>query len=330
MAARNIVFSDDTGPGITRRRVGRHWGYWDADGRRITDRDEIDRLDAIALPPAYRDAWFCPNPRGHIQAIGWDARGRKQYRYHPDFRAAQEVAKYDRCAEFGAALPLIRARVATDLAKRAMTRDRAIAAVVRLLDQTHIRVGNEAYAKANRSFGATTLRKRHARTSGATVRLRFRGKGGIDRECALTDRALARFVRACHDLDEQHLFAWLDDAGDAHPVTSTDVNDYIRAAAGEDFTAKHFRTWGASVVAFEALATAERDLSLTAMLAPVTRQLGNTPAIARKSYVHPALIDLTRNGQARFRKALRMPRKTRHLSRIERGLIAFLETGSSA
>lgn len=330
MTARQIVFSDDTGPGITRRRVGRHWGYWDADGRRITDRDEIDRLNAIALPPAYRDAWFCPDPRGHIQATGWDAKGRKQYRYHQDFRAAQEVAKYDRCAEFGAALPLIRARVTTDLARRSMTRDRAIAAVVRLLDQTHIRVGNEAYAKANRSFGATTLRKRHARTSGATVRLRFRGKGGIDRECTLTDRALARFVRACHDLDEQHLFAWLDDAGDAHPVTSTDVNDYIRAAAGEDFTAKHFRTWGASVVAFEALATAERDLSLTAMLAPVTRQLGNTPAIARKSYVHPALIDLTRNGQARFRKALRMPRKTRHLSRIERGLIAFLKTGSSA
>ena len=328
MTARKIVFSDDTAPGITRRKIGRHWGYWDADGRRITDRDEIDRLNAIALPPAYRDAWFCPNPRGHIQAIGWDARGRKQYRYHQDFRAAQEVAKYDRCAEFGAALPLIRARVATDLARRSMTRDRASAAVVRLLDQTHIRVGNEAYAKANRSFGATTLRKRHARTSGTTVRLRFRGKGGVDRECALTDRALARFVRACHDLDEQHLFAWLDDAGDAHPVTSTDVNDYIRAATGEDFTAKHFRTWAASAVAFEALATAERDLSLAAMLAPVTQQLGNTPAIARKSYVHPALIDLTRNGQALFRKALRMPRKTRHLSRIERGLIAFLETGA--
>lgn len=330
MTARKIVFSDDAAPGITRRKVGRHWGYWDADGQRITDRDEIDRLNAIALPPAYTRAWFCPHPGGHIQAVGWDAKGRKQYRYHPDFRAAQEIAKYDRCAEFGAALPLIRQRVAADLAKHSMTRERAVAAVVRLLDQTHIRVGNEAYARANRSFGATTLRKHHARTSGATVRLRFRGKGGVARECALTDRALARFVRACHDLDDQHLFAWLDDAGDAHPVTSTDVNDYIRAATGEDFTAKHFRTWAASVVAFEALATADHDLSLRAMLEPVTQQLGNTPAIARKSYVHPALIELTRNGQAAFRKAVRMPRKTRWLSRVERGLIAFLERGASS
>jgi len=329
MAVPKIVYSDDAGPGITRRKVGRHWGYWDAEGKRITDRDEIDRLNAVALPPAYTRAWFCPHRNGHIQAVGWDAKGRKQYRYHNDFRAAQESAKFDRCAEFGAALPLIRERVAADLAKRSMTRERAVAAVVRLLDQTHIRVGNEAYAKANRSFGATTLRKRHARTTGATVRLRFRGKGGVERECALTDRALARFVRACHDLDEQHLFAWLDDAGVAHPVTSTDVNDYIRAATGEDFTAKHFRTWGASVVAFEALATAAHDLSLKTLLEPVTRQLGNTPAIARKSYVHPALIDLTRNGQAEFRRTLRLPRKTRHLSRVERGLIAFLEGSSS-
>ena len=330
MAARKIVYCDDGTPGITRRKLARGWAYHDAEGARITDRDEIDRLNAIALPPAYADAWFCPRPNGHIQAIGWDEKGRKQYRYHPDFREAREAAKYERCAEFGAALPLLRQRVAADLRKRSMSRERAVAAVVRLLDQTHIRVGNEAYAKANRSFGATTLRKRHARVKGATVRLRFRGKGGVERECALTDRALARFVRACDDLGEQHLFAWLDEEGEAHPVTSSDVNDYIRAATGEDFTAKHFRTWGASVVAFEALSSAERDLSLKAMLEPVTRRLGNTPAIARKSYVHPALIELARNGQAAFRKGLRMPRKTRHLSRVERGLIAFLETGAPA
>ncbi|QKS01614.1 DNA topoisomerase IB [Sphingomonas sp. CL5.1] len=330
MATRKIVYCDDSTPGITRRKLVRGWAYHDVRGRPITDRDEIDRLNAIALPPAYADAWFCPRPNGHIQAVGWDERGRKQYRYHPDFREAREAAKYDRCAEFGAALPLLRQRVAADLRKRSMSRERAAAAVVRLLDQTHIRVGNEAYTKTNRSFGATTLRKRHARVNGATVRLRFRGKGGVERECALTDRALARFVRACDDLGEQHLFAWLDEDGNAHPVTSSDVNAYIRAATGEDFTAKHFRTWGASVVAFEALATAERDLSLKAMLEPVTRRLGNTPAIARKSYVHPALIELARAGQAAFRKGLRMPRKTRHLSRVERGLIAFLETGAPA
>ncbi|MFW2853081.1 DNA topoisomerase IB [Sphingomonas sp. TX0543] len=330
MAAKKIVYCDDSAPGITRRLIRGRWGYWTAKGERITDRDEIDRLNAIALPPAYTNAWFCPRPNGHIQAIGWDEKGRKQYRYHTDFREAQDAAKYERCAEFGLALPLLRKRVAADLRKRAMSRERAVAAVVRLLDQTHIRVGNEAYAKANRSFGATTLRKRHVRVKGATVRLRFRGKGGVERECSLTDRALARFVRACQDLSGQQLFTWLDEAGEAHPVTSSDVNAYIRAATGEDFTAKHFRTWGASVVAFEALATAERDLSLKSMLEPVTRQLGNTPAIARKSYVHPALIGLVRNGQAAFRKALRMPRKTRHLSRIERGLIAFLETGAPA
>ncbi|WEK43678.1 MAG: DNA topoisomerase IB [Candidatus Sphingomonas colombiensis] len=330
MTARKIVYCDDSKPGITRRKAGQHWAYRDAAGHHITDRDEIDRLNAIALPPAYANAWFCPKPNGHIQAVGWDEKGRKQYRYHPEFREAQEAAKYDRCAEFGAALPALRRKVAADLRKRSMSRDRAVAAVVRLLDQTHIRVGNEAYTKTNRSFGATTLRKRHARVKGATVRLRFRGKGGVERECALTDRALARFVRACQDLGEQHLFAWVDKEGAAHPVTSCDVNAYIRAATGEDFTAKHFRTWGASVAAFEALATAERELSLKTMLEPVTRQLGNTPAIARKSYVHPALIGLVRNGQAAFRKTLRMPRKTRHLSRVERGLIAFLETGTPA
>lgn len=330
MPAKKIVYCDDSAPGITRRKTGRAWAYYDPNGQRITDRDEIDRLNATALPPAYVNAWFCPRPNGHIQAIGWDEKGRKQYRYHPDFREAQEAAKYDRCVEFGAALPRLRKQVAIDLRKRSMSRARAVAAVVRLLDQTHIRIGNEAYAKSNKSFGVTTLRKRHARVKGATVRLRFRGKGGVERECALTDRALARFVRACQDLGEQHLFAWVYSDGIAHPVTSSDVNAYIRAATGEDFTAKHFRTWGASVVAFEALAGAERDLSLKSMLEPVTRQLGNTPAIARKSYVHPALIGLARNGQAAFRKALRMPRKTRHLSRIERGLIAFLETGAPA
>jgi len=228
-----LVYVDDALPGITRRRAGKGWIYHDTRGDRIVRRDDIDRLNRIALPPAYRDAWFCPSANGHIQATGHDERGRKQYRYHPDFREAREAAKYDRCAEFGAALPLLRQRVAADLRKRSMSRERAVAAVVRLLDQTHIRVGNEAYAKANRSFGATTLRKRHARVKGATVRLRFRGKGGVERECALTDRALARFVRACGDLGEQHLFAWLDEEGEAHPVTSSDVNDYIRAATGE-------------------------------------------------------------------------------------------------
>ncbi len=326
MAAK-IVYSDDSRPGITRQKVRSGWGYWTAKSERITDRDKIDRLNAIGLPPAYVDAWFNPKPNGHIQAVGWDEKGRKQYRYHVDFREAREAAKFERCADFGHCLPKLRKQVEHDLRKRAFTKNRAIAAVVRLLDGGHIRVGNEAYATANKSFGATTLRKRHAKVKGKTLKLQYKGKSGKMRELTISDRALASFVKKMQDLDEQHLFAWIDDKGDAHPVGSTDVNAYIRNATGEDFTAKHFRTWAASVAAFEALATAETDLSLKRMLEPVVERLGNTPAIARKSYVHPSLITLVKQGQAKFRKALRLPRAKRHLSRTERGLIAFLERG---
>ena len=323
--ATRLVYSDDQQPGITRRKVRGHWTYWSPAGERITDRDEIDRLNAIGLPPAYADAWFCPKPNGHIQATGKDEKGRKQYRYHAGFREAQETAKYERCAEFGHALPALRKRVDADLAKRDLSRDRAVAAVVRLLDQGHIRVGNEAYAQANESFGATTLRKRHAAVRGDTLKLQFKAKSGKLCNKSLTDKSLARFVKRCQDLDDQHLFAWLDADGTAHPVTSSDVNAYIREATGTDFTAKHFRTWAASVTAFEALASAQADLSLKALLEPVTHKLGNTAAIARKSYVHPTLIGLIKKGQSAFRAAVRLPRASRHLSRAERGLIAFLE-----
>ena len=320
-----IVYSDDSAPGITRKEMRNGWGYWDAKGNRITDREEIDRLNAIGLPPAYTDAWFNPKTNGHIQAVGWDAKGRKQYRYHVGFREQQEAAKYEKTAEFGRALPRLRKRVAADLAKRALTKDRAVAAVVRLLDQSHIRVGNEDYVKQNKSFGATTLRTRHGAVKGDRLRLRFKAKSGKECDTTITDRSLARFVKACQDLDEQHLFAWLDADGEAHPVTSSDVNEYIKTATGGDFTAKNFRTWGASLLAFEALAGADRDLTLKQLLEPVTAQLGNTPAIARKSYVHPDLIDLVKQDQAVFRKALRLPRATGELTREERALIAFLD-----
>jgi DNA topoisomerase-1 len=320
----NIVYCDDSMPGITRRKVRHGWGYWDAEGKRITDRDEIDRLNAVGLPPAYRDAWFSPKPNGHIQAVGWDERGRKQYRYHPDFRAAREAEKYDRCAVFGEALPKLRARVEDDLQTRTLGKERAVAAVIRLLDMGHVRVGNEGYAKENRSFGATTLRKRHADVTAGRLKLQYRAKSGKTCTLTITDRSLIRFVRKCQDLPGQHLFRWLDAEGEAHPVTSSDVNDYIREATGDEFTAKHFRTWSASVIAFEALATADKDIELNTMLEPVTIALGNTPAIARKSYVHPALIELAKGDQAAFREHLDLPRATRYLDRYERGLIAFL------
>ncbi|MBS0480337.1 MAG: DNA topoisomerase IB [Proteobacteria bacterium] len=322
-----LVYGDDSHPGITRKKVRHGWGYWDADGKRITDRGEIDRLNAIGLPPAYRDAWFNPNPDGHIQAVGWDDKGRKQYRYHLEFRSRQEADKYERCAVFGEALPKLRARVASDLRKRGHNKERTVAAIVKLLDIGHLRVGNESYARANKSFGATTLRNRHASIKGGTIRLQYRAKSGKMRALAVTDRSLARFVKQCQDLPGQQLFQYVGEDGEPRPVTSSDVNGYIREATGCDFTAKHFRTWGASVIAFETLADADHDIGLKAVLEPVTEALGNTPAIARKSYVHPALVDLAKNGQEAFRKKLALPRATRYLDRYERGLIAFLQRG---
>ncbi|MGC6401029.1 DNA topoisomerase IB [Sphingomonas sp. FW199] len=300
------------------------------DGRLIRDKATIARLNAIALPPAYRNAWFCAQDDGHILATGIDERGRKQYRYHPDFRAEREAAKFGACARFGAALPKLRAQVARDLARRTLCRERAIAAVVRLLDLGRVRVGNEDYARTNKSFGATTLRRRHARLTGNRLRLAYTAKSGRRRVLTITDGSLTRFVRRCQDLPGQHLFAWVDDAGEAHPVTSSHVNEYIRAAMGDGFTAKHFRTWGASVIAYELLVASDEPPTLKAMLEPVVAALGNTPAIARKSYVHPLLIDRCRGGAGLNGPQMTLPRATRHLSRAERGLIAFLDACDGA
>lgn len=319
-----LVFVDDSLPGITRRRAGKGWRYFDAAGQPVRDRAEVMRLNAVALPPAYRDAWYCPAANGHILATGFDDKGRKQYRYHPDFRAAREAEKFDGCVAFGKLLPLVRQRVETDLAGSALSLERAVASVVRLLDTGGIRVGNEAYAKANRSFGATTLRMRHADLKGQTLKLQFRAKSGKDCVMKISDRSLARFVKRMQDLPGQHLFQYLDDAGAARPVSSGDVNAYLRETMGEDFTAKHFRTWHASVLGFELLAGARERLSLKHVLEQVSQRLANTPAIARKSYVHPEVIALVER-QEEWRNGLSLPRRSRWLSRGERGLIAFLE-----
>lgn len=318
MSAR-IIYHDDADPGITRKKMSHGWGYFQADGTRITDRDEIDRLNTIGLPPAYRDAWFCPKPNGHIQAVGWDEKGRKQYRYHLDFREKQDSAKYDKCAPFGRALPKLRARVEKDLKRTGLGKAAAVAAIVRLLDLGHVRIGNEGYVKENASYGATTLRKQHAKLRGQTLKLQYKAKSGKLRTLTITDRSLSRFVKKCSDLDCQHLFSWVDAEGGTHPVTSSDVNDYIRYATGGEFTAKHFRTWSASVIAYETLVAADHDLTLKQLLEPVTEALGNTPAIARKSYVHPDLLALVKKGQSKFRDAAKLPRQTQYLSRAERG-----------
>ncbi len=324
-----LIYVDENLPGITRKRAGKGWAYHDPQGKRITDPKERKRLSAVALPPAYTDAWLCPASNGHILATGIDAKGRKQYRYHPDFRAARESEKFDRCAAFGRLLPLVRKRVEDDLEARELTRERSIASVVRLLDLGAIRVGNEAYAKANRSFGATTLRCRHAEVTGRTLRLRFKGKSGKMCEMVLSDRSLARVVRTMQDLPGQRLFQYVDDDGDLHAVTSCDVNEYLHETMGERFTAKNFRTWHGSVMAFSLLALAKDKVALKELTEQVAGHLGNTPAVTRKSYVHPAVIALVEKQEA-WRADLQLPRSTTWLAREERGLIELLEGGPSA
>ena len=323
-----LIYVDDDLPGISRKGAGKGWAYYDPEGRLITDRAEKRRLNAVALPPAYTDAWFCPAPNGHILATGIDAKRRKQYRYHPQFRAAREGEKFDSCITFGNLLPLVRKRVEDDLRGNRLTRNRAIASVVRLLDLGAVRVGNEGYARTNKSFGATTLRNRHAELTGKTLRLRYKGKGGKLREVTLSDGSLARVVRKMQDLPGQNLFKYIDDDGEQHAVGSSDVNAYLREVMGQDFSAKNFRTWHASAMAFGLLAGAKDDLTIKTVTETVAERLGNTPAITRKSYIHPAIFDLM-DRQGEWREGLQLPRRTKWLARKERGLIEFLEDAPS-
>ena len=324
-----LIYVDDQLPGITRKGAGRGWAYYDPKGDLITDRAEKKRLNAIALPPAYVDEWFCPAPNGHILATGIDAKGRKQYRYHPDFRAERESEKFDNCLAFGNLLPLVRKKVEEDLKGRKLTRERAVASVVRLLDLGAVRVGNEGYAERNKSFGATTLRRRHAEVTGKTLKLKYRGKSGKMREMTLTDGSLANAVRRMQDLPGQNVFKYIDEDGDIEAVTSTDVNEYLENCMGERFTAKNFRTWHASVMGFECLRSGEGKMPMKALLECVAGHLGNTPAVTRKSYIHPAVLELV-DGQEEWRANLQMPRATRWHTREERGLLAMLKDGPSA
>ena len=319
---------DDRGPGITRQRRGKLWHYFTHDGERIRDVDEVARLNSLGVPPAYRKVWFCPDARGHLQAIGYDARGRKQYRYHADFRAAREAHKYDRCGAFGEALPKLRAAVAADVAARGLGKAKVVAAVVRLLDQGHVRVGNDCYAAENDSYGATTLLTDHSTVRGDRVRLEYRGKSGKDQRVEISDTALAKIVRRCQDLPGQALFQFVGADGEPHRIGSGDVNAYIQDHMGGDFSAKHFRTWGASVIALEAIRSGATTLK--EMLVPVAAALGNTPAISRKSYVHPLLIEAVGSGRAVDLAARKLPRATQWLTRAERGLLELLEQQCAA
>jgi DNA topoisomerase-1 len=328
-----LIYVDDSLPGITRKGAGRGFAYYSPEGELIRDRAERERLNAIALPPAYRDEWYCPAPNGHILATGYDAAGRKQYRYHPAFRLMRESDKFDACAAFGRMLPLVRARIDEDLSQPRLTDTRAIACVVRLLDLSAIRVGNEQYASGNASYGATTLRGEHAEVRGGSIRLHFTGKGGKERDVTLADPRLARAVRRMQDLpgsgEDGHLFRHVDDDGAERPITAHQVNAYLRETTGEDFTAKHFRTFHASALAFSILAKDTDHVPMRVLLEGVSEHLGNTPAIARKSYIHPAVIALVER-QEEWRERLRLPRATKWLSREERGLLECLSESPPA
>lgn len=295
--AARLRYVSDRMPGIRRERAGEEFRYLASDGAAIDDAQEVERIRSLGIPPAWTEVWICPNPRGHIQATGRDARGRKQYRYHPLWRAVRDESKYERMLCFGEALPRIRERALQDLALPGLPREKVLATVILLLDLTHIRVGNAEYARENETYGLTTLQSEHVAVSSGTIRFQFRGKAGKEHRIDVRDRRLARIIARCQDLPGQELFQYLDADGEPHAIDSDDVNEYLRQISSEEFTAKDFRTWAGTLVACCALEEAGAFASETEARKNVVRaikaaaeHLGNTPAICRKCYVHPAVI----------------------------------------
>ncbi len=289
--------SDET-PGISRKKHGAKFEYFEANGKKVTDADTILRIRALAIPPAWTDVWICPHSNGHIQAVGRDARHRKQYRYHAKWREVRDETKYGRMMDFAKALPHLRSITAKHLKRRGLPREKVLAAVVRIMEKTLIRVGNDEYAKANESFGLTTLRDKHAKIKGAKVVFDFKGKSGIKHEIDFEDKRLADIVQKCQDLPGYELFQYLDENGEVKDIGSSDVNDYIREITGQDFTAKDFRTWAGTVLAaralqeveaFDSKAAAKRNIKRA--IETVAKKLGNTVTVCRKCYVHPAVVD---------------------------------------
>lgn len=318
--------SCDGDAGIAREKVRGGFRYRDIKGRIVRDRKVLARIRALAIPPAWTRVWICPSPNGHLQAVGRDARGRKQYLYHPAFRARKDFEKFDRLAAFGRALPHLRRRIAADLRRPGLPREKVLAAVARLLDRTHLRIGNAEYRRTNQSFGLSTLLDRHVSFSSRSMRLKFNGKSGIAHERVVTDRKLAAVVRRCRDVPGQHLFQYRDARGQPRSITSTDVNDYIRRAAGGEFTAKDFRTWAGTVDAAARLAAEELPDSTKAaervvvrVVREVATTLGNTPAVCRKSYIHPKVIDAFAEG------ALPIERSARRLGKDEVRVLRLLK-----
>ena len=301
--AASLRYVTDTTPGISRRKRGTGFEYIDPIGKVIRDPEELQRFRSLAIPPAWREVWICPVRIGHLQATGRDAKGRKQHRYHPRWREVRDENKYGRILAFAKVLPVIRERVNNDLRLPGLPREKVLATVVRLLETSHIRVGNEEYARQNKSYGLATLRNRHVNVSGSTIRFEFRGKSGVEHALDINDRRLAKIIKRCQDLPGYELFQYLDNDGQRHTIDSSDVNEYIRQIAGEEFSTKDFRTWAGTVLAARALQqceTAESDSqskrNIVQAVESVAKKLGNTKAVCRKCYIHPAVIEAYTDG----------------------------------
>lgn len=332
-ATAGLRYVRDEQPGISRRKCGDGFAYIAADGKIIRNATVLDRIRALAVPPAWTNVWICTDPRGHLQATGRDAKGRKQHRYHAAWRAHRDETKFDRLQAFADVLPLIRRRTNADLAQQGLPRTKVLATIVQLLEKSLIRVGNEEYARHNQSFGLTTLRARHVRVNGDTLRFQFRGKSGVRHSVKVNDRRLARVVKHCRDLPGQELFQYIDEAGEAQVVDSGDINGYLKEITGQDFTAKDFRTWSGTVLAATALREVppqetkrETERCVNVAIEAVAGMLGNTPSVCRKSYVHPGVVDSYRDGSM----ATVFGRKTRSSARAglradEIALLALLK-----
>jgi DNA topoisomerase-1 len=326
--AAGLLYVDDGCIGVTRKRAGKRFQYFDTDGKRIRDETEIARINALAIPPAYTEVWICPQATGHIQATGRDARGRKQYRYHASWQEVRGADKYGQLTEFAHALPRIRRRVTTDLARTGLSQPKVAAVVVRLLETTLIRIGTPAYARANGSYGLTTLRPRHTTVAGQHIRFRFKGKSGVEHDVTVRDRRIASVVKRCMEIRGHELFSYQDEDGTKRAIDSGCVNDYLREAGHADFTAKHYRTWAGSVLALAELrkrpsaTPAEAKRTVVDVVKDVARRLGNTPSVCRQCYIHPKVIDTYLEGALPALE--RAPAGPRGLNADERRLLQFL------
>jgi DNA topoisomerase-1 len=326
-----LRYVSDRSPGLRRIKSGRGFRYVDARGKALRDEASLRRIRALVIPPAWTEVWICPDPQGHIQAVGRDARGRKQYRYHARWRSVRDETKYEKIFEFAAALPKLRMRCARELAKPGLSRDKVLAAVVSLLEQTLIRVGNEEYSRLNQSFGLTTLRDHHARIRGAQVQFRFRCKSGKEHAVQLNDKRLARIVKHCRDLPGDELFQYVDDEGTQRSVGSSDVNEFLRSVTGQDFTAKDFRTWAATVLAATALhecgVPPSKSCAKKSIVEAVKRtaeRLGNTPSVCKKSYIHPLILEAYARGDRMPRFRVAGASKSSDLRADEKAVLAYL------